>query len=99
MSLVNISESNSVSNYKSPFGCRFLLHNHSEKSGLSGAIRANNTNDSIWRQAEFKIFKKQFVIKGFCNRPGFYYFIAEPWSVWNKYFKLIFFLFYILIQK
>src|SRR5664280_2147901 len=99
MCLVNISECNSFTYFKCPIRRLFLPHYHPEESCFSGAIGTDNTNNSVWRQAEFKTLKKQFVIKRFCNGSGLNNFITKPGSVRDKYFKFIFLLFHILIKK
>src|ERR1035437_3724893 len=58
--LINISQGNSISCCKCTLCRLFLSHYHSEESCFPGAIRSNNTNYTVWRKAEFKIFKKQW---------------------------------------
>src|SRR5215213_4791824 len=59
--LVNVAELDGFADFESSRVCRVLSGNQTEKRRFARAVRTDNADDSAARQAEFEIFKQQFI--------------------------------------
>ena len=99
MLLVYVGHLYSLSYFELALIYRFQAHDKAEKSGLTGTVRTDDTNDTVGRKHEVEVIEQQFVAECFCYVLGFDNFVAQTGTVGYEDFQFFFFLLHIFIQQ
>src|SRR5690606_12663370 len=73
VALVNITNLDSLTNFKGSLVNSLLTHNHSKEGCFTGSVGTNNTYYTIWWQYEIKVFKEYPISKSFGHTFGLNY--------------------------
>ena len=89
MLLVNICNLNCLT-YLKRSGIDFLqAHNQTEQSGFTRTVRADDTDNAVWRKREVQVIKQQFVAERLCYVMGLNDLVAQTRTVGDEYLKFL----------
>lgn len=99
MRLIHIGNLHCLAHIKSSGIRRFLPHNQSEQSGLSGSVRPDYSNYAIGRQSEIQVLEQLLLAKRLAQSGRLYHLLSETRTVGNKDFQTLLSLFLVLIEQ